>query len=395
MLYNSYVYIRQTFHHLKENKMENEYNEQNNFTFDVESDPAADIPAENPAAGAETASEANENPEASPADGAQENIAGETHEDEDAASELPPTDPEEEQSGDEALRRSIYHFEDTDEPRPAKKASHVTLVQKKKYRRRRMIFLGVAALILLVILISVISSIAKSVSRAKLANIGPLPTEEVVVNKIPRYYDYTAAVPEAAAVSDSYFSDALIIGDTRVQCLKLFDVGNFGTLLYGSSISVSNAMSYDCGTNSDSYATLDASLAANPKKIYIELGVLELGWSYSSVFSDDYQTLISEIKAKCPDSIIYLVGIAPVTANQDASSAYYNNTRIVQYNALIQALAIENEVYYIDMYSAMADEAGCLVSDNSTNGINFSTSGCEVFYNYLKTHTVDPEDYLN
>ena len=80
------------------------------------------------------------------------------------------------------------------------------------------------------------------------------------------------------------------------------------------------------------------------KKIYIMLGINELGWAYSELFIKKYAEVIEEIKKNAPAAQIYLQSILPVTAERSQSDDIFNNANIGGYNDLIQQMAAEKRL---------------------------------------------------
>ena len=267
--------------------------------------------------------------------------------------------------------------------------------QRKKRNRRRLLLLAGAVLLAILLLFFLFRLITR-LSHGKTKNIGPLPAEEVSVHKVPVYYDYAAPVPASAAADDNYFSNAIMIGDTRVQCLDLYDVGSFQTLLYGTAINSTNAMEYECASSDGTDSTPNGKLSMfRYGKVYLNLGINELGWPNEQTFVEGYRALVKDVKGLQPDATIYVLSIMPVSQNRDSRGDYISNERIRQYNALLQGMCAEDGVYYVDCYSGIADEGGFLPSDLTSDGVNLLKSGCDVWYDYLKTHTVNAEDYAN
>ena len=271
----------------------------------------------------------------------------------------------------------------------------INMTMKTKYLIRRLV---AAALLLLLILIPVVKLISGGRGSKKIVtskNVGPLPSEEVVVHKVPVYYDYSKAVPEAEENS-AHFTDALIAGDTRlIQLLPTYNIGSFATELYGSAINVSNALSYDSVDGDGAARTLGEVLGSGTYgKIYLCLGLNELGWFYPEVFESDYRDLLTEVTRMQPAARIYLLGLVPVN-EADYQSDYVNNTRIKEYNDMIKRIAVDNKFYYVDCYAGMSDASGNLNSSYTSNGFYINEEGARAWWKYLATHTVNPEEFAN
>ena len=46
---------------------------------------------------------------------------------------------------------------------------------------------------------------------------------------------------------------------------------------------------------------------------------------------------------------------------------------------------------FLDLYTAFADENGALPSGASRDGVHLKKDYCQLWLDYLQTHTVDPE----
>lgn len=122
-------------------------------------------------------------------------------------------------------------------------------------------------------------------------------------------------------------------------------------------------------------------------KVYIMLGINELGWSYPSVFKLKYGELIDEIRKVKPNCDIYVQSIIPVTKSKDKSDRIYNNTNIKKFNSLIKEVAKEKNVKYLDVQSALTNSEGYLPEEASTDGIHIGKKYCEKWLNYLKNNS--------
>ena len=264
-----------------------------------------------------------------------------------------------------------------------------------KYAVRRAVALALIVLLIAVPAISLIIKAVKGKKPVTTENVGPLPTEEIAVHRVPKYYDYSAPAPQSPEIA-GYFDDALIVGDTRlVQLLPIYGIGSCRKVIYGTAINVSNALEYDSVNGDDEAETLGSALSnGRYGKIYITLGLNELGWSYPEVFQEDYDTLIQDIRKLQPNASIYLLYIVPVN-EAEFKSDYITNERIKQYNGMILALAAKNGIYCVDCYTGMSDASGALASAYTSNGFYINEDGARTWWGYIASHTVDPEEYEN
>ena len=203
--------------------------------------------------------------------------------------------------------------------------------------------------------------------------------------------DAVKPVPKRDAVDDSYFNDAIFIGDSRTEGFILYS-GLSGTTAYTHrGLMVNTIFTQEIVDVGGAKKTIFDALRANPdySKIYIMLGTNELGWPYGSTFIEAYGKVIDELKSINPNAKIYVQSIIPVTANKSNSDKIYNNTKIEEFNALIQQMTVDKNVYYVNVSEALVGADGCLPDGSTFDGVHLNAAYCGKWLQYLKTHTVD------
>lgn len=108
-------------------------------------------------------------------------------------------------------------------------------------------------------------------------------------------------------------------------------------------------------------------------KVYVMLGVNELGWYNDQRYYDNYADLIDLIREVQPEAQIYLQTLIPVTSKKSAGS-YINNPQILVYNDIIAQLAEEKQVFLVDVWSAFAEADGALDEAGSVDGVHLTRS---------------------
>ena len=200
-------------------------------------------------------------------------------------------------------------------------------------------------------------------------------------------------LPETEAVEDTYFDDAIFLGDSRTEGLSLYSglkTGHFYTTVGATVESVFSKKNYDTGSGGK-VPLLDATAGQECGKIYIMLGINELGWSKTKTFQDQYAKLIDRVREDHPEAKIVLQSIPPVSAKQEAKKTYVNNARIAVYNEVIKTLAEEKECYFLDVAACLTGEDGFLPKDWNFDGIHLNPAGCRVWLGYLRTHSLEDE----
>lgn len=200
-------------------------------------------------------------------------------------------------------------------------------------------------------------------------------------------------LPETEAVEDTYFDGAVFLGDSRTEGLSLYSglkTGYFYTAVGATVESVFSKKNFET-EGGEKVPLLDAVAEQDCDKIYIMLGINELGWSKVKTFHDQYAKLVDRVRADHPEAKIVLQSIPPVSAKQEAKKTYVNNARIAEYNGVIQALAEEKECYFLDVAACLTGGDGLLPKDLNFDGIHLNPAGCKVWLNYLRTHSLEKE----
>lgn len=192
-------------------------------------------------------------------------------------------------------------------------------------------------------------------------------------------------------VDDSYFDDALFIGDSRTEGFMLYSSLSNIKAYCSKGLSVSRIYT-DAIVNMEDGRTLTVMEALQEqefKKIYIMFGVNELGWPYDDLFQEQYSKLILDIKQLQPDAVIYVQNIIPISASRSATDNIYNNENVTRFNNMIEKICNEQNVIYLDVASALADENGALPEGASVDGIHCNGTYCDIWLEYLRNNTYE------
>jgi len=201
-----------------------------------------------------------------------------------------------------------------------------------------------------------------------------------------------APVAESPAVEDTYFADTAFLGDSRTDGLRLYSGLKETNYFCATGATVESVFTKKVwGPEGNKIPLLDAmAKETNYSKIYVMLGVNELGWSKVEIFRGQYAKLIERIREDHPDATVVIQSILPVSARQEAKKTYVNNKRIAEYNEAIVSLAEELDCEYLNVQEAVIGEDGCLKPELTSDGVHLNIRGCKTWLEYLKTHSVGP-----
>lgn len=206
-----------------------------------------------------------------------------------------------------------------------------------------------------------------------------------------------APVAESAPVKDTYFDDVVFLGDSRTEGFSLYSGLKTGTCFYAVGATVESVFTKDVWeTPEGKVPLLDAVAETACGKVYVMLGVNELGWNGTEIFRNQCAKVIDRIREDHPDAEVVLQSILPVSAKQDAKGSYVNNERIAVYNQELLALAEEKACAYLNVAEAVVDENGFLREDWTFDGVHLNVQGCQAWLEYLRTHPVGevPEEQM-
>ena len=196
-------------------------------------------------------------------------------------------------------------------------------------------------------------------------------------------------VPESSPVTDTYFDDVVFLGDSRTEGFYLYSGLKTGKFLYAVGATVESVFSkkaWDSGHGK--IPLLDALAETEYEKVYLMLGINELGWSKAENYRDQYTKLIDRVREDHPEAVVVLQSILPVSAKQDAKGSYVNNKKIIAYNEIIADLASEKGCVLLDSAEAVAGPDGCLPAEWTFDGVHLNPAGCRILLDYYRTHSV-------
>ena len=218
----------------------------------------------------------------------------------------------------------------------------------------------------------------------------PVPPEEEL-----EAYDFSQPVPEREPVDNSYFEDAVFIGDSRTDGFMLYSGIGCGTNLTSNGLSIFEVTEKKAFTiDGTKYTLLDALGRQQYGKVYISLGINELGYYDDQGFYEAYCQTIDLIRQCQPHAVIYIQGLIPLNEDviaQTGGASYLKNDHLLIYNDLMKQVAEEKQVAFLDLNPYFAGEDGQLPAEASTDGIHLRKAYCEQWLEYLKAHTVSYE----
>lgn len=201
------------------------------------------------------------------------------------------------------------------------------------------------------------------------------------------------ALPENGRVSLEYFRDALFIGDSLTEGFGSYPPLNEIAIVYGirnagPKTFLDNAAVTNHATKEAIPAIWDRLLEQHPGKIYLMLGTNALLSQTDEAFLHYYSLMMDQLRASFPGVPIYVQAITPTTAEKSAAKPELANDHLRQINNIIAQMAVSRGFYFVNEWEVLADEAGNLRDDLSSEGIHMrDKTAYGIWVDYLQTHT--------
>lgn len=199
-----------------------------------------------------------------------------------------------------------------------------------------------------------------------------------------------AAEYEFSQVDESYFDDALFIGDSRTVGLRDYtDLSEHADFYCETSLTIQKILEEDF----PGLGTVEEALSNKEYgKIYIMLGINELGVGTTEDFIEKYSEVIAFLHETEPEAKIFIQGIMRVTGKKHNSDAIFNNNNINARNNAIATLADNEQIFYIDVNEVVCDEEGNLNTDYTYDQLHLLGMYNDLWKQFLLSHGVIQEE---
>lgn len=199
-----------------------------------------------------------------------------------------------------------------------------------------------------------------------------------------------AAEYEFSQVDESYFDDALFIGDSRTVGLRDYtDLSEHADFYCETSLTIQKIMEEDF----PGLGTVEEALSNKEYgKIYIMLGINELGVGTTEDFIEKYSEVIDFLHETEPEAKIFIQGIMRVTGKKHNSDAIFNNNNINARNNAIATLADNEQIFYIDVNEVVCDEEGNLNTEYTYDQLHLLGMYNDLWKQFLLSHGVTQEE---
>lgn len=268
-----------------------------------------------------------------------------------------------------------------------------TMTKKKRdslYSVWTVLIILCVLLVLFSLLFASFSKVGGTTVKAPAASATPVSSTDVGVQPLAT----TALLPETDDAGDSYVARITFLSDSTTLGLKTNGIladGPTTTKVLSTAdgaLSLSGISSVRIITGESTDTIVGAVTAANPDILVITIGQNGCAFMGETYFTTEYSSLVSAIKAACPNTVIICNSILPVTEAYATANSMDSDT-IKTANNWIQQIAADNGCRYANSYEALTGANGYLDPRyDSGNGLVPNSDGLYAMLNYLKTHSV-------
>ena len=212
------------------------------------------------------------------------------------------------------------------------------------------------------------------------------PTATVPVEETPQEVVYHT-------VDDSYFDDAVFIGDSRT--VGMYEYGGLEetSTFYASTGLTVYKMFYSAIVSvpgQKKKITVEEALSEMQfAKIYLMIGINEMGTGTVESFMKAYGEAVQHLQELQPDAVIYLQAIMKVTTERSEQGDYITNEGIEARNAEIAKLADDRKIFFLDVNPLICDETGGMVASYTYDGVHLKAQYIPIWLDFLKEHAVE------
>ena len=193
-------------------------------------------------------------------------------------------------------------------------------------------------------------------------------------------------------VEKDYFDDALFIGDSRTDGLRLYDPPSSKADFYcGTSMTIFGVLDSDVTVNGVT-GLYNVLAAKQYGKVYIMFGINECGYD-TDYFLKQYANVIDTIRQYQPNALIYIQSILYVSQNKEWSEPVFSSDTIKEKNAGLKELANGEDIFYLEVNDVLNDGTDHLPSDYTGDGAHLKANKYYLWRDYLYEHAIVDETH--
>ena len=194
--------------------------------------------------------------------------------------------------------------------------------------------------------------------------------------------------------NESYFNDAAFLGDSRTLGISDYAGLDGADFFCDNGMTIYKLLGDDGVTYQKTGEKVDLKEILQEKcygKIYIMLGMNELGYGDTPMYLKQYLKVIRQIQEWQPGVIIYVMANLHVSLEKNNLETEFNNININDKNVASARLANGKDVFYLDCNPLFTDEEGYLQAELTFDGVHLYAQHYDKWREFLFEHGVECE----
>lgn len=192
--------------------------------------------------------------------------------------------------------------------------------------------------------------------------------------------------------NDSYFNDAVFMGDSRT--LGISDYAGFeeADFFCENGLTIYKLLEDAGVTDQKTGEKIDLKEILQEKhygKIYIMLGMNELGYGNTTMYLKQYLKVLRQIREWQPDAVIFIMANLHVSQEKNNMESEFNNVNINDKNVASARLANGRDIFYLDCNPLFTDDEGYLQAELTFDGVHLYAQHYEKWREFLLEHGVE------
>lgn len=171
----------------------------------------------------------------------------------------------------------------------------------------------------------------------------------------------------------------VFFGDSITELCKLGDI-------YGDYSEENNVAVVNRGISAETTASMlqrieDSVISIRPRNLVMLMGVNDLNQGVEKEeITENIRQMIRLVKEKTPETNIVLQGVYPIDPNRDSLYEKMqlkgrDNATIRELNEMLEEMAEEENIRFVNVTDSLADEEGNLRKDYTYDGLHPNVSG--------------------
>ena len=196
-------------------------------------------------------------------------------------------------------------------------------------------------------------------------------------------YDYIV-------VGEEYFDDAAFLGDSRTMGISDYS-GLNADFFCENGMTIYKLLDENGVTYQKTGEKVNLNQVMQQKqygKIYMMLGMNELGYRDTNYFLEEYRNVLEQIREWQPQAVIFLMANLHVSEEKNNIQTEFNNININSKNVAEATLADGINIFYLDSNPVFTDENGFLKDDITFDGVHLYANYYMEWVDFIKEHGI-------